>query len=522
MARTLTFLHIPKVETLAPTVTIEAVAIAGGSEVAKSLGFEINPMSTQPEKEPAAPNPVEDLEFIQNQDIANVEPKPVELPQPEPEVKPEPVIKPPTQPEAVEFQPAKNNNFLNKLKSLPGLMLTPFKKGLTIFKNINLRKRSMAGILALIGLGLAVILAGLVAAWWYLPKAEVTIYLEPKVLEKNLSVTLDPNITEPNLDKQVIPAVLETVSVEDQQSSPTTGTGLVGDPASGQVTIYNKTDLEHTFEAGSILIGPDNNTFELDNEVAVASQSAHDEGVVYGKASAQITATFIGQDGNLPAGSEFGVKDYPETVYSAKAETGLTGGTSREVQAVDEVDQETLLTDLTEKLTQKATDQLNKNLSDKTILKESLTTEIEEEDFNHDVGDETDSLTLNLKIQAQGLAYSPEIFSSLLFKTLEDQVPSGFILYQENIDIQIKDISLDENNTGQLEAAVKAKLIPQINKTQILENLVGRYPPLVQDYLKTLPNFDSADISLKPSLPAKLNTLPHMKNNIELKVEVKD
>jgi RNase H-fold protein (predicted Holliday junction resolvase) len=42
------FLHLPKIEALAKDVTIRALAVAGGSEVAKSLGFAVSETSPEP------------------------------------------------------------------------------------------------------------------------------------------------------------------------------------------------------------------------------------------------------------------------------------------------------------------------------------------------------------------------------------------------------------------------------------------------------------------------------------------
>jgi len=75
-------------------------------------------------------------------------------------------------------------------------------------------------------------------------------------------------------DEEMLTLSGQTISVELSTSKSQTATGikLVGDPAVGKVTIYNRTSQSKVLPQGTILTGPDDLEFTLDEEVTVASQ----------------------------------------------------------------------------------------------------------------------------------------------------------------------------------------------------------------------------------------------------------
>ncbi|MBU1931940.1 baseplate J/gp47 family protein [Patescibacteria group bacterium] len=509
----LPFLHAPKVETLTPMVSIEAIAIAGGAEVARSLGFEIKAAETEDSvavKEAAKNDEVvedevkpvvnaDELGFVQSKDVLENEVEPVETMNRE------------------SILPAKKRFKLPSFKSGIIRLKSLIKKfSLPQFKKSGRLPWVLGGIIGLLG----VVFIGLFVLWWNVPKAEVVLYLEPKILEEELVVILDPQAKNFDLENKLIPAEIVEVIIEESKTKTTTGEGLVGDPANGEVIIYNKTNLEKIFELGTVLIGPDKLKFTLDNEVKIASQSAEEAGITYGKVTAEITAASIGTEGNLPGGSEFSLKDYPESVYSAKTEAGLTGGTSRQVKTVNQEDQEELLAELKEKLTLGAQEELNQKFPDKKILDKNIIIEVLNQDFDGQPGDEAENLSLTLKFRFKTLVFSEAMFNSMVMEWIRESVPSGFVLHQNNLQTDFKEVELNENLTARVTTMLKLNLVPEIDQAEIKNNLVGRYPPVIREYLKSLTNFVAVDITIKPLLPARLNTLPHKPENINLEIRI--
>ena len=577
----LPFLHFPKIESLSRETSVRAVAIAGGSEVARSLGLEVeeSPPVSIPETEapPAAvsqpaqrsekieekPATVEEtagmetspeptapsassLGFVKNQDILQVKVTPpeeespmTEAAQKTVEVKPKPVFVSQAAPEASLFPseqkteklvppspvPTKPLMFLSSL----GNKLMNFGSGLSHFflsRRWCLPIPKLFGFFGFAGIIFILLTIAGLAFYWYLPKAEVVIYVTPKILEKELIVVADTKVTSLDINQLVIPATTQTMETEGKLSEATSGKKLVGDKARGKVTILNKTDTTGVFDKGTVLVGPNNLRFELTDEVRVASKSSSltpdGEKITYGKAEVGIGAADIGPEYNLAAGTELSFKDDGTSRFSAKTDSGLSGGSSREIRAVADEDQKRLLQRLTDQLKGEAKDKLQTQVGqDKTVVEPGMTVETLKKSFDKKVGEEANDLTLNLALRLTALTLSRNDLNTFLLQTLSSSLTSDFLLKTEDIVTEIQEVMVT-GDKAKVKLVTKAKLLPKYDVNTIRDNLVGKYPQLVQSYLATLPNFVKADIKISPKLPGKLGTLPRVKDKITIRVETKE
>ena len=103
-------------------------------------------------------------------------------------------------------------------------------------------------------------------------------------------------------------------------------------------------------------------------------------------------------------------------------------------------------------------------------------------------------------------------------QTLADQVPSGFVLKDDQIDLKLE--SLDESGGKySFEVGVVANLLPNLDPGEISLRITGKNPTVAKDYfMKEVPGFVKAEIIFIPNLPGKLATLPHVTKNIVLEV----
>ncbi|MFC1711942.1 hypothetical protein ACFLZ1_05195, partial [Patescibacteria group bacterium] len=364
------------------------------------------------------------------------------------------------------------------------------------------------------------------AFYWYVPKAKVSIFLQPKVLEKELEIIVDPEVKDLDVENGVIPGKFVDLEIEGSKTKEATGEKLVGDKAEGEVTVYNKTDLSKAFSSGTVLIGPDKLAFVLDEDITIASKSAEasDEGeqVVYGKTVTNITASSIGTESNLSADTQLTFSKYPASLYSAKVKDGLSGGTSRQIKAVSAEDQEKLLEELTEEIKGKVEAEIKAKISsDEELLDKEVEMEIVSKEFSHDEGDEADSLSLDLKVKYTFLVYKKQDLTNLLMHKISDIVPENFVFSDQTTDFDASSVKFEDKKAN-IQAIVKAKLVPQLDKEEVKKNLKGKYPEVVQDYLKSIPNFSKADIEISPRLPNKLHTLPRVIDNIEIEIKIEE
>jgi len=523
----LPFIHFPKVEALPSDVSIKAVALAGGSEVAKSLGFEIKP----PKKKSVESGSESQIETTSSEidskekinqpttaaslgfsskDIAE-------------DIQPETHLKPnllPDQPTTAEPEVNFNNDLFQSIKVLP-------IKAISKLKSLQkLKKTPKTLTLVIIGFGILVV--GVFSAYWYLPKAQVTIFVEPKTIDEELELTIDPEASILDSEAGIVPGDSVEISVEGNSSAPTTGTNLIGDPAQGDIMIYNYTDKPKTFSQDTVLIGPDNLAFILDEEVTATSSgdtyidSNGQKITPPGEVAAKISAKSIGPESNLSKDTQLSFKQFSEDNYLAKVTDGLSGGTSREVKAVSEEDQNNLLLALTAELKDKAADELKDQIGGgKTLVDVEDQDELISKSFNYGVGEEADNLNLDAKLEYQALSFNQSDLNLLLQQTIKEKIPDNFQLSQ-NSEIETEPAELNKDGTAVVMVIFKAKLIPKLDFTDIKKNIRGRFPHIIEEYLATLPNFIKADIIITPNLPTKLKTLPRITKNITLEIKAED
>ncbi len=476
----LPFLHFPKVEILPAEFSIRSIALSGGSEVAQSIGL-ISPPSTEPDPEPeivsTPSHSASDLGFVTDTDIRQT-PVPTE---PEPAPAPPPPPPAPVKPKFV----------------LPKFVLPKFS-----FPKSSALVLVTVGIIALLGLG--------IATYWMLPKASVTLFVTPKHLEQQFDIVAG------GFD---LPADKLEVSVSDEKTINTTGSKLVGDKATGSVTVYNCTNTPKTFPAGTILTSPSKLKFILDADVSATNAGTAGQTQSCGSAGVKATAGQIGADYNLSAGTEFTLGIFAISDYAAKNDTAFSGGTSRQAKAVSKDDVAKIKTDLSDSLKSKAREELMKQLSgDQTIITESITLQVTAEEFNHKEGDEADSLTLKLSIKAQGLAVSKSDLDKIVADQIGPEIPSGFSLNASELS-QNFSVKKTDKTTVTFQAKVTAILLPDINTTEVAKNISGKYPEKARDYLASLSSVGQIDILITPKLPAFLATLPRLAKNITISVQ---
>lgn len=543
----LAFLHLPKVEILPIDFDVNAVALAGGSEVAKSLGFEIKeeiaaeekveeaveeektPEEIAPEEKPEPEPEVEaetkgeepDFGFVRDKDISEMrkEFKPVVEEEPEIAVEEAREVEPEIEP---EIESERVEEHLEKRK--PGWFL--FLSGwLGKIPKPKIPLLSLPGLplLAILVGGAILLLGGLFFAFaWFVPRAEVTVLVKPEVLEKEFKLTVDPNQEVVDRENLVLPGKTLETEMSGEKSSQTTGEKLVGDQAKGMVIIYNRTDGPKTFEKGALIAASGGLKFSLDDEVKIASKTPDlSTGVdKWGEAKVGMTATEIGAQYNLAAGTQFSLENYPQSSYLAKNESDLSGGTSRKIQAVSEEDQNNLRDDLSKELAEGAEGELLAKVSpDQSLIAESILTDPINEDFDHQVGDEAQNLNLKLSVKISSLTFNRGEFVELVSGLLADSIPADYQLQKEEIQSKFEIEEKNEDGSLLFKAHIKANLIPKIEAKEIIKNLKGKYQNLAKDYLKIIPGYVDSEILIQPRLPGFLSTLPRSEERINVKIK---
>jgi len=371
-----------------------------------------------------------------------------------------------------------------------------FKKIHRWYSNHPHKKIILGGIIG----GIITLLA-MFAGWVVMAhQLEISVQLAEKVIKKDVEILIDPTVASSRPDEQILKGSLEKLEITDSETIDTTGVTLVGERAKGTITLLNKTTAPKTFDSGTSL-STGSLSFSLDEEVTVASASDQGDSLDYGQAEVAITAREIGAEGNIGEGTELTISNFSTGTYSAKAKSGFSGGSSREVRVVATEDRTQVLNLLKEKLVAKATEQFSQKSGNGTYYAPTSKTEVIEANYSAAAGDETDRLTLDLTLSVAGVSYLADDLRPLWEAALKEDIPDGYSLMEENPEF-LSEVRPEATASSRviLDAAVTAKARPPFDQQMIKEGLLNLPLRELIGRLTERPEIESAGYQLKPSI----------------------
>lgn len=509
----LPFLHLPNIEPAENAFSITAIAMAGGAEIAKSLGFTIEMKSdTKIQNENVETSDTKDIENIK--DVGNVESiESVEINEDEKEI----IGK--TEENVVETAVSKRKIRFPKIK-LPSLRLPKLRLPELKLARFNLRfmsGRKLTAVFVLLILGL--IMAGIVMGAKRLPKANIFLTFNGQSLNQKVSIIVDPKADSVDAERGVLPATEVKLTKSAGKQKNVSGTKMVGDKAAGTVTIYNmRKDGSKNFPAGTI-ISRDKLKFATDAEVTVASASGTIESTVSGKANVNVTAADFGPEYNLEAGVEFQTGDFSKSIYAARNDAAFSGGTKKDVAVVAKKDVSDLRNDLLTQLKEESAAEIKNQADGKRVFVETLTAKPIEEKLSTPVLGEAEVVTMDLTAEVTALAVEEKDLNDLLSAVLRDEIPEGFTLPINDFEVEVTNVLADEGKVA-FEALVKAKLSPIVSQTEILDKIAGKRPKEALEQIQNRPHFKGVKLELVPNLPAILQWMPVNRDKIYLEIRL--
>ncbi|MBI2022405.1 hypothetical protein HYS97_00955 [Candidatus Daviesbacteria bacterium] len=374
-----------------------------------------------------------------------------------------------------------------------------------------------------------IILLFLVAAFLFLPKAKVSVFIDLRVLEKDSQIVADPKISQIDEANKIIPGKTAKTEQVDTGKGSATGKKKVGEEAKGKVIVYNKTSSLKTISQGTVLTGPNNLKFALDTSVQIASQSSSVGAdfttiVKPGKSDpVGATATEIGPEGNIAAGTELSVSGSSSDQVVAKVDTAFSGGVSKDVTVVTSDDQKKLLAQVTSDLRKKAQEDIQGKLEPGfKVLAEGLSEEVVKKTYSKNVNDQASEFSLSLTARYSGTAYSENDLKTIVSKLVETNVPEGYKLDLTRTETQADVSKIEKDGRLIFLAKFKAKLMPKLDEAQIKKDIAGKSPIQAADRLKKIENVIGSSFEITPSLPFKpLQILPILPQNISIEVTAK-
>lgn len=342
--------------------------------------------------------------------------------------------------------------------------------------------------------------------WWFLPKAEVIIYVSPKIITEDVNIDFANELTTTSVETEVI----------GEKTKATTGTKVVGEKAKGQIKIKNNTPDSIRLTSGTEVISTNNLKFQLLNSASISGALVAG---TYGEAVIDVEAKSIGSEYNLLKDEVFKISNYPKTDLAGFSLENMTGGSSREIRAVSEKDKNELMEELLDELKENAWQGINDELSEKEMaIKSSMKSTFEEIKFSNKTGDESSIIKLSMKHKFEVLVVKKQEMIAISQKIMKDKTPDKFVLRDDQIDFIFEDWNDKLQNT----VKVSAKLLPKIDTTDIAHKIAGKKTNIASSYLSITPGFVKAEFRLSSFLVGKLATLPNVAGNINIILSSED
>lgn len=367
-------------------------------------------------------------------------------------------------------------------------------------------------------LGLVLLAGGFVFASGNVMSANIQVQLKSQQVEKQLALKLDPQAAVSDPNTGILKAEILKQTVEGEKTAEATGKKIIGDKATGKVTLFNRTSSPKTFDAGTVLTA-NGKKFVLDKSETVASASTGSNFETKpGTLEASITAVEIGSESNIAKDVEMTVANFSTDTYVAKTASETTGGTSREIKAVSQKDQDDLAAALKKELNEQAVKKLQEQAGSGKYVFPTNRLKVVSTKFSAEVGKETNSFTVTMTVEAEALAYSASELRSLAEQVIAGSVPAGYQIPDDGLELLTDPVSTATSAAQvSINTNIKAKTLPEAKPDEWKSQVAGLEEAEAVALLRGKSEIESVTINRSPSVFAQLiKSLPKDPTKIEL------
>ena len=271
------------------------------------------------------------------------------------------------------------------------------------------------------------------AAVALLPSATITLDPVAEPVAATIPVAANPVYKEIDYGRAIIPARIVQVIIEGSGETPATARLDVPDGhASGEVVFANRTTEPVTVPQGTIVRTSSGVNVRFYSVSAVELPAT-----LYGHARVRIIALEPGPSGNVKALTINAVEGEVADLVDVLNDALTQGGNIRRVAIVSYRDFDVLRASLVKRLQQEAYDQLVSELNeDEFVPPDSLDVQVMSQRFDQVVDQQSDVLSMEMKIVARGLAVDGQSINGLAAQLLQSRADEGFRLVEDSMVVQ--------------------------------------------------------------------------------------
>lgn len=364
---------------------------------------------------------------------------------------------------------------------------------------------------------LFLVLGAIIYLYFTKVTATVTLAVQPQMVNEDEAIVLAAGRNN-NFSNGTLAARAVEIAVEGEEKVAATGKKEVGEKAKGTVTLFNSADQQPSLPKGTTLTATNGREFVTEADVTIASASGDIfSGIKSGTTKVNVVAKEIGEEYNMPSDTKFSVQG--STTLAGKNESAFSGGSKRTITVVSEKDLATLSETLPKKLEKEAKKQLaSRAQTGEQVLGVFTDISMEEENTSNEVGDEAKEVSMRATVTYKTLSYKQDDVLELAKSTLINNAAQNLTLAEKSLKTQLKDLEIESEDEVTTSLRVEGGLVPKLEADTITEEISGKSFTEAKEYLASLSQVKSAEITLSPNLPFLPKFLPRQNTNITVEV----
>ena len=354
-------------------------------------------------------------------------------------------------------------------------------------------------------------------------QAQLTIFITPYSFDKQVDITMDATIDSFDVDHRLIPVRKNSFTFDSSVTTATTGIKIIGQPATGEIKIYNKQAQAQKLDKDNSLTDSTGKKFQLINPVQVAPSSSDlDQGIItLGQTKASIVALDIGSEYNIDKDTQLNFDDFSSDLLIAKTLEDFSGGTKEEVRAVSQEDKDLLK----QKINQAIKNSVDQNVDHQTdqldhVVMQTVKINTGRIDYSREIGEAVDEITASAITTITVFSLQPgqkEAIIKALLSSEENFSDSQIDPDRFDFNFTIDRIDPD---TASGSLAIQGQSLPSLDIDQFKKAISGKSTKKTDQIIKqTLPR--AYNYNIKTNLPflGRFTPLPFRPKNITITIK---
>lgn len=349
-----------------------------------------------------------------------------------------------------------------------------------------------------------VLVAFLVWAIWFAPKATITVTAKTNNTAINVPVALEPS-TATNVEQNILQPVVKQVKKTNTVDFDATGSKEIGESAKGSIVISNCEDYDAISLPAGTVVASGSMQYTLNSAVTVPGGAGN---FVSGctrpgvSSAVNVTAANIGPEYNIAAGTTLAIAGHSSSL-SAKAQSAFTGGSKETVTIVQQsdVDKATDALKRQDDTNKIKTDLISQMGEDVTPLQDSFTAVYGGVSSNPAVGQQTKRAQASIEVTYTMIGISNKDLNDELDAAVMKSIdnPDNQRIYDNGFStVQFKDFAGSGGGAASVRIVATAQVGPKLDEQQIKNESQNKRAGEIQEDLSRIPGVQSVNVDLSP------------------------